>query len=88
MRAQVEVDMNGNLGTVRYDAVNAMLLNEFLKEHLKVEEQHCQMQEQQAVVTQLKLTVAQQQKTMELVNARLTRRDCEIFRGPLLSRQH
>ena len=25
--------------TVRYEAVNAMLLNEFLKEHRKVEEQ-------------------------------------------------
>ena len=25
--------------TVRYDAVNAMLLNEFLKEHRKVEQQ-------------------------------------------------
>ena len=28
-----------NLTRVRYDAVNAMLLNEFLKEHRKVEEQ-------------------------------------------------
>ena len=31
-------DENGELYTVRYDAVNAMLLNEFLKEHRKVEE--------------------------------------------------
>jgi len=30
-------DENGKLSTVRYDAVNAMLLNEFLKEHRKVE---------------------------------------------------
>ena len=30
---------DGKVMTVRYDAVNAMLLNEFLKEHLKVEEQ-------------------------------------------------
>jgi hypothetical protein len=30
-------DENGNIYTVRYDAVNAMLLNEFLKEHRKVE---------------------------------------------------
>jgi len=41
--------------TVRYDAVNAMLLNEFLKEHRKV-------QEQQATITELKSTVVQQQK--------------------------
>ena len=32
-------DADGNPYTVRYDAVNAMLLNEFLKEHCKNEEQ-------------------------------------------------
>jgi len=32
-------DKNGGIYTVRYEAVNAMLLNEFLKEHRKVEEQ-------------------------------------------------
>jgi len=32
-------DENGDIYIVRYDAVNAMLLNEFLKEHRKVEEQ-------------------------------------------------
>jgi hypothetical protein len=31
-------DKNGEIYTVRYDAVNAMLLNEFLKEHRKVEQ--------------------------------------------------
>ena len=31
-------DEQGKPYTVRYDAVNAMLLNEFLKEHSKVEE--------------------------------------------------
>jgi hypothetical protein len=31
-------DQNGEIYTVRYDAVNAMLLNEFLKEHRKVAE--------------------------------------------------
>jgi hypothetical protein len=35
-------DVEGKVYTVRYDAVNAMLLNEFLKEHRKVE----QMQKQ------------------------------------------
>ena len=30
-------DQNGDIYTVRYEAVNAMLLNEFLKEHRKVE---------------------------------------------------
>ena len=32
-------DDQGKPYTVRYEAVNAMLLNEFLKEHRKVEEQ-------------------------------------------------
>ena len=31
-------DADGEIYTVRYEAVNAMLLNEFLKEHKKVEE--------------------------------------------------
>jgi uncharacterized coiled-coil protein SlyX len=48
-------DEKGEIYTVRYDAVNAMLLNEFLKEHRKVEGQ-------QATITELKSTVAQQQK--------------------------
>jgi hypothetical protein len=47
-------DENGEIYTVRYDAVNAMLLNEFLKEHKKVEEQ-------QAIIATLQSTVAQQQ---------------------------
>jgi len=49
-------DENGDVSSVRYEAVNAMLLNEFLKEHRKVEEQ-------EAMITQLKkdfrATVAQ-----------------------------
>ena len=30
--------VDGKVNSVRYDAVNAMLLNEFLKEHRKVEQ--------------------------------------------------
>jgi uncharacterized coiled-coil protein SlyX len=55
-------DDNGEIYTVRYDAVNAMLLNEFLKEHRKVEEQ-------QATITELKSTVAQQQKDLQATAA-------------------
>ncbi len=60
-------DEHGEIHTVRYDAVNAMLLNEFLKEHRKVEEQ-------QATITELKSTVAQQQKDFQATVSRLTRR--------------
>ena len=41
--------------SVRYDAVNAMLLNEFLKEHRKVEEQS---REQRATIAELKKGMA------------------------------
>ena len=44
-----------------------MLLNEFLKEHQKV-------QEQQATITELKSTVAQQQKDFQATIAQLTAR--------------
>jgi hypothetical protein len=40
-------DTEGNPYTVRYEAVNAMLLNEFLKEHRKVESLEKAMVEQQ-----------------------------------------
>ena len=37
-------DKNGEIYTVRYDAVNAMLLNEFLKEHRKNEQMQKQIE--------------------------------------------
>jgi hypothetical protein len=49
---------------VRYEAVNAMLLNEFLKEHKKVEEQERKAQQQEATVAELKSTVAKQEATI------------------------
>jgi uncharacterized protein YgiM (DUF1202 family) len=49
-------DDDGKVSTVRYEAVNAMLLNEFLKEHRKV-------QEQEASILQLKAVVSTQQAT-------------------------
>ena len=48
-------DEDGKVITVRYEAVNAMLLNEFLKEHRKVEEQSCKLREQEATIGQLKV---------------------------------
>ncbi len=51
-------DADGKVYTVRYEAVNAMLLNEFLKEHRIV-------QEQQKTITELKSAVANQQKDFQ-----------------------
>ena len=61
-------DKNGEIYTVRYDAVNAMLLNEFLKEHCKIEEQ-------EATISKLECAVAQQQKSLE---SRLVEQDKRI----------
>jgi Chaperone of endosialidase len=64
-------DKEGKPYSVRYDQVNAMLLNEFLKEHRRVEQQGREMQEQAANITTLKATVARQQKGMEALTAQL-----------------
>jgi hypothetical protein len=80
-------DAEGKVYTVRYEAVNAMLLNEFLKEHRRVEEQGCEIQEEKSTVSQLKITVArqdaiiaQQQKEMETVVAHLKEQESKIQR--------
>jgi trimeric autotransporter adhesin len=57
-------DKQGKAYSVRYEQINAMLLNEFLKEHKRVEEQ-------QATIEQLK-------KEMETVVARLKAQDSKI----------
>ena len=56
--ALVVRDKEGKPYSVRYDQVNAMLLNEFLKEHWKVEEQSCEILEQRATITELKKGMA------------------------------
>jgi hypothetical protein len=44
----------GQPESVRYEQINAMLLNEFLKEHRKGEEQDCKIQEQETTIAELK----------------------------------
>ena len=56
--ALVVRDKEGKAYSVRYDQVNAMLLNEFLKEHCKVEEQSREILEQRATITELKKGIA------------------------------
>ena len=56
-------DKDGNVNTVRYEQINAMLLNEFLKEHRRVEAQHTEIENQEATITELESAVAQQQKS-------------------------
>ena len=62
--ALVARDADGKVYTVRYEAVNAMLLNEFLKEHRRVEEQDHKLQKQEGMI-------AKQQKQIEALTAGL-----------------
>jgi hypothetical protein len=57
-------DEDGKAYTVRYDAVNAMLLNEFLKEHRKVQE--------------LEANAAKQQKQIEALTAGLQKVSAQL----------
>jgi len=44
----------GQPESVRYEQINAMLLNEFLKEHRRGEEQDCKIQEQETTIADLR----------------------------------
>ena len=55
--------------SVRYEAVNAMLLNEFLKEHRKVEEQQATITRLESKVAKQELTATQQQQQIETLTA-------------------
>jgi hypothetical protein len=57
-------DKDGEIYTVRYDAVNAMLLNEFLKEHSTV-------QELKKEIVTLTATVKEQAAQIQEVSAQL-----------------
>jgi septal ring factor EnvC (AmiA/AmiB activator) len=74
-------DKNGEIYSVRYAAVNAMLLNEFLKEHKKVEEQRMTIAELKSTVAQQKkefqAAIAEQRKELE---ARLKQQDSKLQR--------
>jgi uncharacterized coiled-coil protein SlyX len=58
-------DDNGEIYTVRYEAVNAMSL----KEHGKVEEQQATITRLESKVAKQELTAAQQQKQIEALTA-------------------
>ena len=57
--AEVNPDLVGRNGegqpeSVRYEQINAMLLNEFLKEHRKGEEQDCKIQKLETTIAELR----------------------------------
>jgi hypothetical protein len=64
-------DAEGNPETVRYDSINAMLLNEFLKEHHTVQEQDARLTKQEAFI-------ARQQKQIEALTAGLQKVSAQV----------
>jgi Chaperone of endosialidase len=64
-------DKDGEIYSVRYDAVNVMLLNEFLKEHREVQEQKATIAEFKKEIANLTATVKEQAAQIQKVNAQL-----------------
>ena len=64
-------DKNGEIYTVRYEQVNAMLLNEFLKEHRKNEEQQATIAQLKSGMEALTATVREQASQIQKVSAQL-----------------
>jgi hypothetical protein len=68
-------DEKGEIYSVRYEAVNVMLLNEFLQAHHKVEAQQSRIEQQEATIAQLKkdfqMVSAEQRKEIQVLSAQL-----------------
>ncbi len=85
----VRLDRDGEPISVRYEAVNAMLLNEFLKEHRKVTEQEATIAQ---LKSDLRATAMRQQKEIEALTAELKKVSAELVAespsrsGPELNR--
>jgi hypothetical protein len=75
-------DAQGEINTVRYEAINAMLLNEFLKEHREVDHLKATVATQQTTIAQQQKdfqgTIAQQQKQIEALTTGLQKVNARI----------
>jgi Chaperone of endosialidase len=76
--ALVLPDKEGKPYTVRYDAVNAMLLNEFLKEHKKVEEQQVTIEQLKSTAEKQEATISELTKSMRVLTAQLKEQAAQI----------
>src|SRR4030095_13022862 len=71
----VVYNSEGKAETLRFDSITAMLLNEFLKEHKKGEEQDRKLQSQDRRIEQQEATIVQLKKEMEALVARVKEQD-------------
>jgi predicted ribosome quality control (RQC) complex YloA/Tae2 family protein len=69
---------DGKPYTVRYDAVNAMLLNEFLKQHKKVEQQQAVISQLESKVTKQEANATRQEKQIEALTAGLQKVSAQL----------
>jgi septal ring factor EnvC (AmiA/AmiB activator) len=73
-------DKDGKPYSVRYEQVNAMLLNEFLKEHKAFLEEQRKVREQESTIAQLTSRVAKQEQGIEALAAHIRDQDTKIQR--------
>src|SRR2546430_2428261 len=71
-------DDKGEIYSVRYEAVNAMLLNEFLKEHCKIERQEAMMTQLKSTIAKQEAKIAQQRTETKTLVARLDEQALQI----------
>ena len=71
-------DDSGKPFTVRYEAVNTMLLNEFLKEHRKVQQQEATIAQIKSNAERQEAIIAEQQQEIKALTASLKEQASQI----------
>ena len=77
-RDLVARDEEGKPYSVRYEAVNAMLLNEFIKEHGTVQEQEATIAQLKSAVAKQEATAARQQRQIDALTAGLQKVSAQV----------
>jgi uncharacterized coiled-coil protein SlyX len=84
--AKVEPDLvvndeDGKPATLRFLSIQAMMLNEFIKEHRRVQEQEATIAELKSNAARQQATIAQQQKQIEALGAGLQKMNAQVELG-------
>ena len=74
----VILDKGGKPESVRYEAINAMLLNEFLKEHRKVEKQQAMLLQMKSEAAKQEATTSELKKSVGRLTAQLKEQALQI----------
>jgi Chaperone of endosialidase len=73
-------DKDGKVNTVRYDQINSMLLNEFLKEHKRVENQQAAIRQLKSKAADQEVTICELSKGIGILTAQLKEQAAQIQR--------